>query len=185
MRLSRPPMGRTVPTGSRGPAAKNWSGPGSARQARSNPSGSDTAARSGASSVRMARVIDSVPPSPGTPRYFTYPRSPPSLGSRVAPNPSGSRYQRDRYISPLSRVVSGMSTPTAPSHVLTNPRRPVAATTMSADTVVPSSRTTPSTRGAPRAATAGPSPAATVNPETPSPLTTVTPGSASAAWRST
>ena len=48
----------------------------------------------------MASVIDSVSPSPGTPRYFTKPRSPPSFGSSATSTPGGSRYQRDRYIEP-------------------------------------------------------------------------------------
>ena len=43
-----------------------------------------SAARSSPSSGRIASVIESVSPSPGTPRYFTKPRSPPSFGSSAS-----------------------------------------------------------------------------------------------------
>ena len=87
--------------------------------------------------------------SPGMARYFTWPRSPPRRGSGGRLKPSGSRYQRLRYMSPLSWTVSSTSTPTSRSQAGTSPRRPVAATTTSASMVEPSSRRRPTTRGTP------------------------------------
>ncbi len=137
-RLRRPVIGRTPPIGCMGrPCAKKRSGPGSSSQARSKRSGSERAVRRSLSAVRMARVTDRVSPSPGMPRNFTKPRSPPSLAS-TGTSTCGLRYQRDRYISPLSWMVSGISTPTSASHPGTSPRRPVHAITMSASTVLPS-----------------------------------------------
>ena len=178
-RLSRPPIGRTPPTGSSGPSRKNWSGPGRIRQACSKPSGSMSAARRSPSSGRIASVIDSVSPSPGTPRYFTKPRLPPSFGSSASAPCRGSRYQRVRYIRPLSWIVSSTVTPCSASHAGTGLRRPIAATTTRAGTVVPSASVTPSTTGVPPVA------GTTVRPVTVASVRIVTRGSASAALRST
>ena len=75
--LQRTRLGRT----GRGRAA--------ADRPRSKPSGSLSAVRRSRSSGSMARVIDSVSPSPGTPMNFTKRRSPPSLGSRTRVAPGG------------------------------------------------------------------------------------------------
>ena len=127
-------------------------------------------------------MTENVSASPGMARYFTWPRSPPRRGSGGRLKPSGSRYQRLRYMSPLSWTVSSTSTPTSRSQAGTSPRRPVAATTTSASMVEPSSRRRPTTRGMPPSLGGW---SATSTPSTPTPATTSTPGSANAAFRST
>ena len=117
-------------------AEERGSGPGRTRQASSKRSGSASAARSSPSALRTARVTDSVPPSPGTARYFTKPRSPPSFGSSVMSTPGGRRYQRETYMSPLSWTVSGTSTPSSPrARPARAPDGRWRATTTSASTV--------------------------------------------------
>ena len=74
---------------------------------RSKPSGSLSAVRRSRSSGSMARVIDRVSPSPGTPMNFTKRRSPPSFGSRTVWPPAGSRYQRGQVHEPAGADLLG------------------------------------------------------------------------------
>ena len=74
------------------------------------------------------------------------------MASSGTSSAAGIRYHRDRYISPLSWIVSGTSTPIPYSHSGIGLRRPLASTTTSAVSHVPSSRRTPPTDGMPAVA---------------------------------